>query len=187
MRCPFCGSTRDKVTDTRSTEDDTVVRRRRECLDCGRRFTTYEKLEEMPLMVVKKDGSRQAFDREKLMQSIMKSCVKRPVSRSQIEAIINGVENAAAADFKREITSQDIGEWVLASLRKVDAVAYVRFASVYRDFEDVDSFLQELANLQASSDHNPEATNEAQTTSLDPDRPGNMSSAPASTPQNQVC
>lgn len=168
MKCPFCGSSKDKVTDTRSTEDDTVVRRRRECLDCGRRFTTYEKLEEMPLMVVKKDGSRQAFDREKLMQSIMKSCAKRPVSRSQIEAIINGVENVAAAGFRREISSQDIGEWVLASLRKVDAVAYVRFASVYRDFDDVDSFLQELANLQGSLDQDPSVTQQEDLLDQDP-------------------
>lgn len=158
MKCPFCGSGRDKVTDTRSTEDDTVIRRRRECLDCGRRFTTYEKLDEIPVMVVKKDGSRQAFDREKLMTSIMKSSVKRPVSRSQIEAIINAVENAAATDLQREITSQDIGERVLASLRQVDDVAYVRFASVYRDFDDVDSFLEELAKLQAEEAGEPTQT-----------------------------
>lgn len=151
MRCPFCGSTNDRVTDTRTTEDETVVRRRRECLDCNRRFTTYEKLEANPVMVVKKDGSRQVFDRDKIMQSIMKSCAKRPVSRLQIESIINGVENAAASDFKREISSQVIGEWVLASLRKVDMVAYVRFASVYRDFDDVDSFMKELTALQAGS------------------------------------
>ena len=119
------------------------------------------------------------------MQSIMKSCVKRPVSRSQIEAIINGVENAAAADFKREITSQDIGEWVLASLRKVDAVAYVRFASVYRDFEDVDSFLQELATLQASSDHNPTAPNTDTATSLNPGCAESKEYGLASSPESQ--
>lgn len=148
MKCPFCGSEKDKVTDTRATEDNTVIRRRRECLDCGRRFTTYEKHEEMPIMVVKRDGSRQVFDREKLMQSILKSLVKRPVAREEIESIIDNVISSATANFRKEISSHEIGEQVLAQLRKLDDVAYVRFASVYRDFDDIDSFLEELKSLQ---------------------------------------
>lgn len=148
MKCPFCGIDKDKVTDTRATEDNTVIRRRRECLACGRRFTTYEKLEEMPIMVVKRDGSRQSFDREKLMQSILKSLVKRPVAREEIENIIDNVISSATANFRKEITSHEIGEQVLAQLRELDSVAYVRFASVYRDFDDIDSFLNELKALQ---------------------------------------
>lgn len=152
MKCPFCGSQKDRVTDTRPTEDDMAIRRRRECLTCKRRYTTYEKLEEMPLVVIKRDGSRQAFDREKLIQSIMKSCVKRPISTSSIEAIVDHIENEAFSNLKKEISSEQIGEMVLAELRKIDDVAYVRFASVYRDFDDVDSFLRELKKLQKKED-----------------------------------
>ncbi len=148
MKCPFCGSQKDRVTDTRPTEDDMAIRRRRECLTCKRRYTTYEKIEEMPLVVIKRDGSRQAFDREKLIQSIMKSCVKRPISTSSIEAIVDHIENEAFSSLKKEISSEQIGEMVLAELRKIDDVAYVRFASVYRDFDDIDSFLRELKKLQ---------------------------------------
>lgn len=148
MKCPYCGSLKDKVTDTRSTEDHRAVRRRRECLSCNKRYTTYEKLEEMPLVVVKKDGSRQPFDRDKLIQSVMKSCVKRPVSTQVIEDLVDSIESDAIGANKREIPSQEIGEKVLEKLRNIDDVAYVRFASVYRDFDDVDSFLAELKQLQ---------------------------------------
>lgn len=149
MKCPYCGYTEDKVVDSRPTEDNTAIRRRRECLECHERFTTYEKIEEMPLIVVKRDGSRQPFDREKLIQSIMKSCVKRPVTTSQIEKLVDGLERRATNQLRREIASQEIGQMVLDSLKRLDSVAYVRFASVYRDFEDVGSFLAELKALQS--------------------------------------
>lgn len=148
MKCPYCGSLKDKVTDSRATEDNTEIRRRRECLDCHRRFTTYERLEEMPLIVIKKDGSSQTFDRDKLILSIMKSCVKRPISTKTIESIVDRVESEARNAFKREITSRQIGESVLAQLRNIDDVAYIRFASVYRDFDNVESFLRELKDLK---------------------------------------
>lgn len=148
MKCPYCAYSEDKVVDSRPTEDDTAVRRRRECLRCHRRFTTYEKTEEMPLVVVKKDGSRQPFDREKLIQSILKSCVKRPVTTAQIERLVDNLTSSVMNQFQREISSAEIGERVLNQLRELDDVAYVRFASVYRDFEDVGSFLRELKSLQ---------------------------------------
>lgn len=148
MKCPYCAYSEDKVVDSRPTEDDTAVRRRRECLRCHRRFTTYEKTEEMPLVVVKKDGSRQPFDREKLIQSILKSCVKRPVTTAQIEHLVDNLTSSVMNQLQREISSAEIGERVLNQLRELDAVAYVRFASVYRDFEDVGSFLRELKSLQ---------------------------------------
>lgn len=149
MRCPFCNSNDDRVLDSRPAEDGRAIRRRRECLNCHKRFTTYEKIEEMPLIVSKRDGSVQPFDREKLIQSIMKSCVKRPVSTQTIEAIVNTIEEKAGREGRREIRSQEIGEQVLAELRRIDTVAYVRFASVYRDFEDLASFLRELEKLRA--------------------------------------
>ena len=149
MRCPFCNASDDRVLDSRPVEDGRAIRRRRECLACHKRFTTYEKIEEMPLIVGKRDGSVQPFDREKLIQSIMKSCVKRPVSTQMIEAIVDTIEEKAVREGRREIRSQEIGEQVLAELRRMDTVAYVRFASVYRDFEDLGSFLQELEKLRA--------------------------------------
>lgn len=148
MKCPFCGHTEDKVIDSRPTEDFSAIRRRRECESCHERFTTYEKTEVMPLIVVKKDGSRQAFDREKLIQSILKSCVKRPVTTAEIENIVDHLASEWQNHFRREITSTEIGEKVLEQLKQLDDVAYVRFASVYRDFEDVNSFLRELNQLQ---------------------------------------
>lgn len=149
MKCPYCGHTEDRVIDSRPTEDSTAIRRRRECESCHKRFTTYEKTEVMPLFVVKRDGSRQAFDREKLIQSILKSCVKRPVTSHEIEGLVDQLAAELMNQFRREITSQEIGERVLEKLKAIDDVAYVRFASVYREFEDVESFLQELLRMQS--------------------------------------
>lgn len=147
MRCPFCGHAEDKVIDSRPAEEGAAIRRRRECLNCSSRFTTYEKIENLPLLVIKKDGSRQAFSREKLMAGIIKSCEKRPVSTSQIEELVNSIENYCQNCLKREISSKEIGEKVMAGLKDIDEVAYVRFASVYRQFKDVSSFLHELNEI----------------------------------------
>lgn len=147
MRCPFCGHAEDKVIDSRPAEEGAAIRRRRECLGCNNRFTTYEKIENLPLMVVKKDGSRQAFSRDKLLAGISKSCEKRPVSTSQIEELVNSIENCCQNSLKREISSREIGEKVMDGLKEIDEVAYVRFASVYRQFKDVSSFLHELNEI----------------------------------------
>ncbi len=147
MKCPNCEGNDDRVVDSRPAEDGSFIRRRRECLLCGRRFTTYEKLEDIPLMVIKKDGSRQPFDRQKLLIGIMKSCEKRPVTTRQIEDLIDQVERAAGNALKREIASREIGELVLKELKDLDEVAYIRFASVYRDFGDIRSFLLEISKL----------------------------------------
>lgn len=143
MRCPFCRHDETKVVDSR-TSQQFVIRRRRECLDCGRRFTTYEKIEESPLKVIKKDGTRVPFDRERIRAGLEKACYKRPVSDDQIEAIISEVEAAVYENFEREVPSRYIGEQVFELLRKVDQVAFVRFASVYREFKDVNDFVEEL-------------------------------------------
>ncbi len=148
MKCPNCEGNDDRVVDSRPAEDGSFIRRRRECLLCGRRFTTYEKIEDMPLMVIKKDGSRQPFDRQKLLIGIMKSCEKRPVTTRQIEDLIDQVERAAGNALKREIASREIGELVLKELKDLDEVAYIRFASVYRSFEDIKEFGEEIARLQ---------------------------------------
>ena len=147
MKCPNCDSNDDRVVDSRPSDDGSSIRRRRECLVCGKRFTTYEKIEDLPLMVIKKDGSRQAFDRQKLLIGIMKSCEKRPVTTRQIEELIDEVERTAGNALKREISSSDIGELVLGELRGIDEVAYIRFASVYRAFRDIRSFIEEITNL----------------------------------------
>ena len=147
MKCPNCEGNDDRVVDSRPSEDGTSIRRRRECLLCGSRFTTYEKLENIPLMVIKKDGSRQPFDRQKLLIGIMKSCEKRPVTTQQIEDLIDQVERAAGNALKREISTSEIGELVLKELRKIDEVAYIRFASVYRAFGDIRSFFREISSL----------------------------------------
>jgi transcriptional repressor NrdR len=144
MRCPFCSHDEDRVIDSRPSDEGSAIRRRRECIACGARFTTYEKIENMPLLVIKKDGTREAFNREKLIAGILKSCEKRPVSTAQIESIVNGIEAQSQNALKREITSQEIGELVMDGLKRVDEVAYVRFASVYRQFKDVNSFLEAL-------------------------------------------
>ena len=144
MRCPFCGHDEDRVIDSRPSDEGSAIRRRRECISCGARFTTYEKVESMPLLVIKKDGTREPFAREKLMAGIMKSCEKRPVSTMQIETLVNSIEAQTQNSLKREISSREIGEMVMEGLKQIDEVAYVRFASVYRQFKDVNSFLDEL-------------------------------------------
>lgn len=147
MRCPYCNFSDNKVIDSRPSDDDSTIRRRRECCNCGERFTTYERVELVPLMVIKKDGSRQPFDREKLIAGIMKSCEKRPVTTAQIEEIVHTIEQSEGNKLRREIPSFEIGELVLEQLRGIDEVAYIRFASVYREFADVSSFLEELGGL----------------------------------------
>lgn len=144
MRCPFCKSDNDKVVDSRSSETGGVIRRRRECLECSRRYTTYERVEEIPLRVVKKDGTRQPFERRKVLEGMMKACEKRPVPTDALERIVQDIERRLADIADREVTSQQIGEMVMQHLRELDQVAYVRFASVYRAFKDINQFLEEL-------------------------------------------
>ena len=150
MKCPYCGHAKHKVVDSRDSRDGTAIRRRRECLDCGRRMTTYEQVELTPLMVVKKDGSRERFDRAKLMDGLLRACEKRPVTVSELESICDRVEGVAQERGDREIDSQQIGEQVMDRLRDIDEVAYVRFASVYRHFRDVNAFMDELKGLLGS-------------------------------------
>jgi len=147
MRCPFCGHAEDRVIDSRPSEEGAAIRRRRECISCGSRFTTYEKIETLPLLVIKKDGTRQPFDREKLISGILKSCEKRPVSTAQVEELVSRIELQIQNALKREISSREIGEMVMEGLKSIDEVAYVRFASVYRQFRDVNSFLEELNEM----------------------------------------
>jgi transcriptional repressor NrdR len=147
MKCPFCGHLQDKVVDSRESREGDVIRRRRECLECGRRFTSYERIDEIPYMVVKKDGSREKFDRPKLLAGLLKACEKRPVSISQLEGIVNEVESFVQEANDRERSTQEIGEMLMERLRKLDKVAYVRFASVYLDFKDIKEFMAELREL----------------------------------------
>ncbi|NLK43082.1 MAG: transcriptional repressor NrdR [Tissierellia bacterium] len=147
MRCPFCSFHESKVVDSRSTEEGQAIRRRRECISCGKRFTTYEKIEEIPLMVIKKDGNRQTFDRNKILNGIIKACEKRPVSMEKIERMVDEIEKSLYNFMEKEVTSNYIGEKVMNKLKDVDDVAYVRFASVYRQFKDINSFIDELKNL----------------------------------------
>ena len=147
MRCPYCENDDSKVIDSRHTEDGHAIRRRRECEACGRRFTTYEKVEEMILMVIKKDGSRQAFDRVKLLNGIIRACEKRPVTVAEMEKIVDEIERGLNNMMEKEIESTFIGELVMERLKELDEVAYVRFASVYREFKDIDSFMKELSIL----------------------------------------
>ena len=147
MRCPFCGHDEDRVVDSRPSDEGSAIRRRRECLSCSSRFTTYEKVESLPLLVIKKNGTQEPFDREKLMAGIMKSCQKRPVSNQQIDDLVSSIEVQTQNALKREISSQEIGELVMERLKDIDEVAYVRFASVYRQFKDVNSFLDELHDM----------------------------------------
>jgi len=153
MRCPFCGYKEDKVVDSRATAEESAVRRRRECLKCGKRFTTYEYVEEVSLMVIKKDSRREPFDRKKLLSGIMKACEKRPVSMERMEEIVIGVERAIQRKSDREVNSQDIGELIMEKLRTLDDVAYVRFASVYRQFKDVSQFMKELKTILDKEKH----------------------------------
>lgn len=147
MNCPFCKTDSDKVVDSRPAEEGFAIRRRRECLSCGKRYTTYERVEEIPLRVVKKDGSRVAYDRAKLIAGMVKACEKRPVPTAALEAVADEVERAARELPDNEIASRRIGEIVMARLKEIDQVAYVRFASVYREFKDVNQFLDELRPL----------------------------------------
>lgn len=147
MKCPFCGHDEDKVIDSRPAEDGAAIRRRRECLGCGSRFTTYEKIETLPLLVIKKDGTREPFNREKLLKGLLKACEKRPVSNDQLMQLLTCVEGQIQNSLNREISSQEIGELVMKKLKEIDEVAYVRFASVYRQFKDVNSFLEELNEM----------------------------------------
>jgi transcriptional repressor NrdR len=147
MKCPFCGHLQDKVVDSREAKIGDTVRRRRECVKCGRRFTTYERIDEIPYMVVKKDGRREKFDRQKLLAGLLKACEKRPVSMSKLEHIVDEAEAFVAESPDRERPSTELGEMVMTRLRKLDKVAYVRFASVYLDFKDVREFMDELKDL----------------------------------------
>ena len=152
MKCPFCGASDDRVVDSRESREGEVIRRRRECESCGRRFTSYETIEEIPYMVVKKDGRREAFDRKKLRAGLVKACEKRPVSPAQLDAIVDEIETRLHDTEEREVGTTDIGARVMDRLRELDKVAYVRFASVYRKFEDVDEFLNELKTLLGRAD-----------------------------------
>jgi transcriptional repressor NrdR len=147
MKCPYCGFIEDKVIDSRPTDEGLAIRRRRECLKCQKRFTTYEKFESLPLMVVKKDKSRQIFDREKLLNGLLRACEKRPVSIIDLEKMVEEIESQIYNLLKREITTQEIGEMVMPRLKELDEVAYVRFASVYRQFKDINTFMDELRKL----------------------------------------
>ena len=147
MKCPFCATLDSKVVDSRPANDGTSIRRRRECLHCGKRFTTYETVERMPLMLIKRDGTRQAYDRQKLLNGLVKACEKRPVSLMQLEQIVDYVEQKLFSSLESEVSSKVIGELVMEQLRKVDEVAYVRFASVYRQFKDINTFMEELNTL----------------------------------------
>jgi transcriptional repressor NrdR len=144
VKCPFCAGTEDRVVDSRELQEGAIIRRRRECKRCGRRFTTVERVEKAAVVVVKKDGRRENFDREKLRAGIMKACAKRPISAEQVEKMVEQIEEALAASARREIPSQKIGEEVMKRLYKLDKVAYIRFASVYRRFEDVLQFVEEI-------------------------------------------
>ena len=147
MRCPHCGELEDKVIDSRSSKDGSVIRRRRECLQCSDRFTTYEQVENPSLSVVKNDGRREPFDREKLTKGIRIACIKRPISSAQIDEVVRRIEDQLNHDFNKEVPSHDVGERVMQELKALDEVAYVRFASVYRKFRDKTEFISELDGL----------------------------------------
>ena len=148
MRCPFCGNTEDRVVDSRESREGEVIRRRRECVKCARRFTSYEKIEHLPFQVVKRDQRREPYDREKLMRGLQVACRKRPVSQDSLDVVADSIERTMQDSGEREISSQQLGRMVMDGLRDLDPVAYVRFASVYRRFEDVDAFVKELHGLK---------------------------------------
>jgi transcriptional repressor NrdR len=152
MKCPFCGHIQDKVVDSRESKEGESIRRRRQCLKCQRRFTSYERIDEIPHMVVKKDGRRERFDRQKVLAGLLKACEKRPVSMMQLEAIADQAETMVQESSEREIATGVIGEVIMNALKNLDKVAYVRFASVYLDFKDVQEFMSELAALLKSRD-----------------------------------
>ncbi len=152
MKCPYCEFDESKVVDSRPTEEGRVIRRRRECSNCNKRFTTYEKVEEVPLVVVKKDGIRESYNRNKLMNGLIRACEKRPVSIDMIDKMIDEIEVILYNDLEREIPSNKIGELVMEKLKNIDDVSYVRFASVYRQFKDINTFVEELTKLLEEED-----------------------------------
>ncbi len=156
MKCQFCNCADSRVVDSRPTDDGNSIRRRRECINCGRRFTTYEKVEAQQLLVIKKDNSRELFDPQKVRSGIIAACHKRPVSASEIEKLVNSIEQVAYNNLQEEITTRQIGEMVMDALRKLDEVAYIRFASVYRSFTDIPTFMQELKALVSEHDEKDE-------------------------------
>ncbi len=147
MKCPFCNHLQDKVVDSRETREGDTIRRRRECLACERRFTTYERIDEVPYMVIKKDGRREKFDRQKVLGGLLRACEKRPISMAKLSELVNKVESRVSDSPDREISTTEIGEYLMEALREMDKIAYVRFASVYRDFQDEQAFFNELKNL----------------------------------------
>ena len=147
MKCPFCGFEESKVIDSRPTDEGQRIRRRRECLKCGKRFTTYEIIESLPIIVIKKDKSRETFNRDKLMTGLLRACEKRPVSIDTLDSMIDDIETNLQNSLDREVSSEKIGELVMEKLKKIDEVAYVRFASVYRQFKDINTFMKELNKL----------------------------------------
>ena len=147
MKCPFCGHHEDKVIDSRESSDGVSIRRRRECLQCKRRYTTYERAEQTPILVIKRDGRREPFDRKKILSGVLKACEKRPIPLGKIEELVDSVEREIAQEFDREVSAVEVGERVMRRLHELDEVAYVRFASVYRSFKDLNQFLKELRDL----------------------------------------
>lgn len=147
MKCPFCGFEESKVINSRPTDDGEKIRRRRECLNCQKRFTTFEIIETLPIIIIKKDGSRQSFNRDKLLRGLLRACEKRPVSLSILENTVDEIEYCLSNSMDREVTSKQVGELAMEKLREIDEVAYVRFASVYKQFKDIDSFMEELEKL----------------------------------------
>jgi len=147
VKCPFCNHLHDKVVDSRESKEGDAIRRRRECLGCERRFTTYERIDEVPYMVIKKDGRREKFDRQKVLGGLLKACEKRPVSMAKLAELVNQVESMVSDSPDREISTTEIGEYLMETLRELDKIAYVRFASVYRDFQDEQAFFNELKQL----------------------------------------
>jgi transcriptional repressor NrdR len=147
MTCPFCGHKEDRVIDSRESKEGDVTRRRRECLKCARRYTTYERSDEIPYMVVKRDGRREKFDRQKILEGLLKACEKRPIPMAKLAEVVDEIESKLADNPERELSTTEIGELLMTRLRTLDKIAYVRFASVYRDFQDVEAFLAELKDL----------------------------------------
>jgi transcriptional repressor NrdR len=155
MKCPFCGFENDKVVDSRESKEGESIRRRRECMQCEKRFTTYERIDEIPYMVVKKDGRREKFERQKVLSGLLRACEKRPISMGKMEQIVNEVEQYVIDSPERERTASELGELIMNSLKQIDKVAYIRFASVYRDFKDVGEFHSELEQLLNPKDDKP--------------------------------
>ena len=147
MKCPACGALDSKVVDSRPTEEYATIRRRRECIQCGKRFTTYEKIESTPILVIKKDGRREVFDRQKVINALLKACGKRPVAISDMEGVVDDIEKELSNSLTQEVQSDQVGEMIMDRLKDLDEVAYVRFASVYRSFKDINTFMEELKKL----------------------------------------